>query len=98
MFVHAVYFWLKRDMAAGELADFERGVKKLAEIETVKHCFVGKPANTDRPIIDRTYDFALVVVFDNQADHDVYQDHKIHDEFRDNCGKYFLKVQIYDSE
>jgi len=98
VFVHAVYFWLKRDMNSAALSAFEKGVQTLANIETVKHCFIGRPAGKDRPIVDRTYDFSLVVVFNSKSDHDIYQDHKIHDDFRDNFGKYFLKVQIYDSE
>jgi hypothetical protein len=98
VFVHAVYFWLKKGLSEKEHQAFENGVSTLKEIETVKHCFIGKPADTDRPVIDRSYDYALVVVFNNKADHDVYQVHHIHDVFRDNFSPYFLKVQIYDSE
>jgi hypothetical protein len=98
VFVHAVYFWLKRDMTSDETEAFEKGMRSLSAIHGVRHCFTGRPADTDRPIIDRTYDYALVVVFADRTDHDAYQNDKIHDAFRDNFGRFFLKVQIYDSE
>ena len=98
MFVHAVYFWLERDLNTEQIKQFEEGLESLKQIESVKYCFTGKPSATDRPIIDRTYDYALTVVFDNKEDHDIYREHKIHDVFRDNFSRFFLKVQIYDSE
>ena len=96
-FVHAVYFWLRSDLSEAERTQFAEGVKSLTTIETVKYGFVGKPAGTDRPIIDSSYDQALVVIFEDQAAHDAYQDHPVHDAFRDNCASFWTKVQIYDS-
>lgn len=96
MFVHSVYFWLKRDLSSDDIAAFEKDLNALREVETVKNAFIGNPAPTDRPIIDRTYDYALILEFENKANHDVYQTHAIHDTFVQNNGKHFLKVQIYD--
>lgn len=97
MFVHAVYFWLKPDLTDQQYETFTDGLQSLAEIETVKVAHVGTPAPTDRPIIDRSYSYALVLFFDDKADHDVYQEHAVHDAFRDNCSTFWTKVQIYDS-
>lgn len=96
MFVHSVYFWLKRDMRPDAVPEFESDLKALQEIETVKAFYTGSPAPTDRPIIDQTYDYALILVFENKADHDTYQTHPLHDTFVANNSQYFLKVQIYD--
>jgi hypothetical protein len=57
---------------------------------------VGTPASTNRPIIDRTYSYALILVFENKEDHDVYQEHPVHDEFR-ALEDHWLRVQIYDT-
>ena len=86
MFIHSVYFWLRDDLGAEERQKFVRGVSSLKAIETVRHAWVGVPAGTDRPVIDRSYSYALTVVFDDEASHDAYQVHPTHDNFREECG------------
>jgi hypothetical protein len=97
MFVHAVYFWLRDDLTRAEKETFIQSVNALTTIETVKVSHVGAPASTDRPIIDRSYSYALTLFFENKADHDVYQEHPVHDAFRDNCGTFWTNIKIYDS-
>lgn len=97
MFIHAVYFWLRGDLSADDRRQFVEGVQSLARIETVERAYTGVPAPTDRPVIDRTYSYALVVVFRDQAAHDAYQDHPVHDRFRETCAQFWSRVQIYDS-
>lgn len=97
MFVHSVYFWLKPELNAEQEARFWAGVKSLGEISSVRFFFTGTPASTDRPIIDRSYSCKLVCGFDDMAGHDFYQEHEIHDRFRDECGDLWNKVLIYDS-
>ena len=97
MFAHCVYFWLKDDLNERDKAAFEQGVRSLTTIEAVEHGFVGVPADTDRPIIDRSYSYALVVMFRDPSGHDAYQVHPVHDRFREECAGFWRKVQIYDS-
>ncbi len=98
MFVHVVNFWLKKGLSNEEIADFERGVKTLGTIDGLLQFNVGKPAATDRPVIDRSYDYCLLTVFENEAGHDVYQVAPIHLKFIEDCSKYWERVLIYDSE
>lgn len=97
MFIHAVYFWLRDGLTHAEEAQFSAGVTSLLAIESVKHGWVGVAASTDRPVIDRSYSRALVVVFADEAGHDAYQVDPIHDRFRDECHHLWTRVQIYDS-
>jgi Stress responsive A/B Barrel Domain len=97
MFVHSVYFWLKPDLTDAERDRFHAGVHSLTTIESVRHGFAGAPAATDRPIIDRSYSCALIVMFDDEAGHDAYQVHPIHDRFRQECAPFWSKVLIYDA-
>jgi Stress responsive A/B Barrel Domain len=97
MFVHAVYFWLKPDAKPEELSRFESKANAMLKISSVAHGWVGKPASTNRPVIDNTYTFALIVVFKDLADHDAYQVDPVHDDFRENCSMLWTKVKIYDS-
>lgn len=97
MFTHSVYFWLRDDLTDDQLAKFWDGLKSLTTIPTVKVAHIGTPATTDRPIIDRSYTAALVLMFDNQADQEVYQTHDVHEAFRQACDGYWSKIVIYDS-
>ena len=97
MFVHAVYFWLKDDLTPPQTAAFLAGARSLTTIASVRQAHLGVPAPTDRPVIDRSYSHALVVIFETQEDHDRYQTDPIHDRFRDECGTFWKKVLIYDS-
>jgi hypothetical protein len=95
MFVHAVYFWLKDDLSESDRRAFEAGLDTLLSIETIERSYRGVPADTDRPVIDRTYSVGIVVVFRDKAAHDAYQAHPKHDQFRE-CARYWRQVRIYD--
>jgi hypothetical protein len=97
MFVHAVYFWLKATLSRQEQAEFLHELRNLATIESIQKCYIGEPAGTDREVIDRSYSYALVVIFADQGAHDAYQEHPTHDRFRERCSSFWEKVQIYDS-
>jgi hypothetical protein len=97
MFIHSVYFWLRDDLSEEQLSQFVQKASALTKIESVRHGWLGVPAPTDRPIIDRSYSYALTVVFDDEAGQDLYQDHPVHDRFRDECGSFWTRVLIYDS-
>ena len=97
MFVHSVYFWLRPDLSATERQTFLDDLNALLTIESVRFGFVGTPADTDRPIIDRSYSYALIVAFDDLAGHDAYQVHPIHDDFRGNAHCW-EKIVIYDAK
>src|SRR3989338_9574689 len=70
MFVHCVYFWLKPGITEAEKRQFLAGASSLTRIQSVRQGWVGKPAATDRPVIDRSYSYGLVVAFDDLAGHD----------------------------
>ena len=97
MFVHAVYFWLRNDLGPAQVKQFDTGLRALRAIETVQAGYIGVPAATDRPIIERGYSRALVLVFADERAHDAYQVHPGHDRFRAECSPLWTKVQIFDS-
>ena len=98
MFVHAVYFWLRSDLTTAETGQMDRGLESLRGIDTVDHGYVGVPAATSRPVIERSYSRALIVIFADRAAHDAYQVHPTHDRFRDECGTFWTEVRIFDTE
>lgn len=96
--IHTVYFWLKDDITKEQIADFKKGVASLSKIETIEKFYVGEHADTEaRDVIDHSYDYSLIVHFRDQAGHDAYQPHPVHEKFVATYGPFFEKVIVYDS-
>jgi hypothetical protein len=98
MFTHCVFFWLKDGMTEAEKAEFATRLRALTRIPSVAWGSVGTPAETNRPVVDRSYTWGLMVAFDSAAGHDAYQVHPTHLEFRDHCARHFAKIVVYDFE
>jgi hypothetical protein len=96
VFIHSVYFWLKEGLTAAEVEDFKKGLNSLTTIGSLRKSYVGVPAETAREVIDNTYSYGLITIFDDLAGHDHYQVDPVHDQFREQCAKYWSKVLIYD--
>ena len=79
-------------------AEFETGLlAMLANSEHASTGHVGKPAGTPRDIVDNSYDYCLIVTFDDVASHEAYQVEPAHDRFRKINDRLTERVQIYDS-
>jgi len=99
MLHHCVYFWLKPELTAAQRAEFRRGVETLKGIKSAMQVHVGAPAGTARrPVIDSSYDIALVVVCQDVAAEAAYQVDPIHLAFVEKFKTFWTRVQIYDSE
>jgi hypothetical protein len=99
MLYHCVYFWLKPELTAEQRAEFRRGVETLKGIKSVEQVSVGGPAaTTRRPVIDASYDVALIVVAKDVAAEAAYQVDPLHLAFVENFKTFWTRVQIYDSE
>ncbi len=99
MLFHCVYFWLKPDLTSAQRADFRRGVDSLTGIKAVEHISIGGPAaTTARPVIDHSFDVALIVQCRDVAAEAAYQVDPIHLAFVNQFKTYWSRVQIYDSQ
>ena len=97
IFVHHVFFYLKRPDSETDKAKLLEGLNKLAKVPTIKMVYIGTPANTTRSVIERNYTYSWLCLFDSPADEESYQKHPIHDDFRNNYSSLWEKVVIYDS-
>lgn len=97
MVTHIVYFWLKPGLDDSEKKQFIEGINSLLTIPSMAHGYIGVPADTEkRDIIDASYDYALITLFENIEAHDDYQVHPTHDDFRE-LAHLWERVQIYDA-
>jgi hypothetical protein len=97
VFVHHVFFWLANPDNQAEYQQLLNGIKTLATIKSVKDIHIGVPAGTNRPVIDVSYAFSLLLIFESQAMQDEYQVDSTHLKFVDDNKHLWSKVQIYDS-
>ena len=97
IFVHHVYFWLKRAGNEADRAKLVEGLEKLAKVKTIQMVHIGFPADTNRPVIERSYAVSWLCFFKNGADQASYQTDPIHLKFIEDCAHLWEKVIVYDS-
>ena len=96
MHIHNVYFWLNEGLADEALFDFEAGLELLSTDPSVRSCHYGKPADTHRDVVENSYSYGLVLVFDDRAAHDRYQEGAAHMRFLEMNMEKWNKVIVYD--
>ena len=97
LFVHHVYFWLDNPDSSEDLKKLLEGLQKLSKVKTIKMFHIGKPAGTNRDVIDGSYSVSWLLLFENRAKQDSYQTDPIHLKFIDECKHLWKKVVVYDS-
>jgi hypothetical protein len=97
IFFHHVYFWLNNPDSADDRKKLIEGLQKLSKVKTIKTFHIGKPAGTNRDVIDSSYSISWLLMFDNRADQDSYQTDPVHLKFIDECKHLWKKVLVYDS-
>lgn len=96
-FYHVVYFWLKDNSDANKKTFLSYVKEYTGAIDVIKERFIGTPADTNRPVIDSSYTYSIVLAFDSKKDQDAYQVHPAHLAFVKKAEHMWSKVQVYDS-
>jgi len=96
-FIHHVYFWLKDPENKNDLNQLVEGLKKLSAVSTIKNFHIGKPASTNRDVIDNSYSVSWLLLFDNKEDQESYQTDPVHLKFVEECSHLWSKVVVYDT-
>ena len=93
-FVHHVHFWLKDKADQPKLIE---GLNTLLPITHIRDIHIGVPADTNRDVIDRSYDISLLILFDGPEEQAAYQVDPTHVLFADNYAKPLCaKVVVQD--
>jgi len=97
LFVHHVYFWLKKPGNEADRAKLMEGLEKLSAVPNIKMVHIGTPAETNRSVIERGYAVSWLCFFKNLEDEEIYQKHPIHLKFVEEYSHLWEKVIVYDS-
>ncbi len=63
VFLHHVYFWLNNPASIEDRDKLAEGLTKLATVKSIKDFHIGKPADTNRDVIERGYAISWFVQF-----------------------------------
>ncbi|MCG6186822.1 Dabb family protein [Maribellus maritimus] len=96
--LHHVFFWLKEPDNQAHRQQFENALEKLLKVETITVSHIGIPAATEeRGVVDNSYTYSYLVMFDTLEDQLVYQTHPLHLKFIEENSDLWEKVVVYDS-
>jgi len=98
LFVHHVYFWLKNPGSKEDYNKLLEGLQNLSKgVSYIKLCHIGRPADTNREVIDRSYAVSRLLFFKNKEDQDKYQVDPVHLKFVEQYSHLWSKVIVYDA-
>ena len=97
LFVHHVLFYTSANASDADKAKLLEGLTTLRTIPSIKMAHIGTPAGTTRDVIERHYTYSWLCLFESTEAEEIYQQHPIHDAFRDTYSAYWEKVVIYDA-
>lgn len=95
---HVVFFTLKDKSPEARDALLAACHKYLPQHEGVVHFSAGPRGEAyQRPVNDRQFDVALVVVFASEAAHDRYQESPAHKQFIAEQSANWAQVRVFDA-
>lgn len=99
-YVHVVVFKMKKDAPSGAVsAAIADCHKMLAHIPSVRRVRAGRPAEKGTPDLARKdYDFALLIMVDDEEGLKSYLEHPTHLSFVEKHGKFFdmSELKVFD--
>jgi len=97
-FHHHVYFYPTEAPGADDTVRLESLIRTyLSGIPGVVSLATGRPAGTDRPVVDNEYMLALLLTFPDAAAEKRYQDHPDHLTFARESRPLWSRVKVYDT-
>lgn len=93
---HVVMFWLKDPGNEPDRRDLIAACHALKDIPGVTDLRIGAVLPSTRPVVDSTYDVALVVSFRDEQSLHAYGPHPIHQKLVQTMGPKLAKFLVYD--
>ena len=93
-----VYFWLKNPHSEEDRQKLINGIKRLAQVPSVKALHVGVPATTEkRDVVDNSFQVAETTLFDSVETQNAYQSHPLHQQFVEQHAHLWERVIVHDA-
>lgn len=97
MLSHVVIFWTKPSVPDAAARLLEGAKKHLASIPGVLGFHVGRMVPSERPVVDQSYQVALLVQLPDKAAEQAYQVHPQHIQFiEEYCKPCLDRALVYD--
>ncbi|MGJ1268911.1 Dabb family protein [Sphingobacterium spiritivorum] len=97
--IHSVYFWLKEELTAQQVKDFTKFFEALRKVPNIKSLRYGRPAETSkRPVVDNSWTYNLIVVFEKMEYINTYETHPIHLKAIEDFSSNWTKVLVHDTQ
>ena len=99
MLAHCVYFSL-HDRSEASVAKMLSACRKYLTGHPGTVFFSCGTPNQElaRPVNDRDFDIALVIIFDSKQSHDAYQDAPVHAQFISENKPSWRQVRVFDAD
>ena len=97
LFIHHVYFWLTNPTSKEDHSGLLAGLQALSKVPSIRQFHIGVPATTNRDVIEISYAFSWLAVFNTKEEQDAYQVDPVHLHFVNTCKQLWQKVIVYDS-
>ena len=96
--MHHGFFRLKEPKNKTHRKQFKKAMDDWLKVKTIKMSHVGIPAATEeRGVIENSYTYSYMVMFDSLDDQNIYQKHPLHLKFIEDNSDLWNKVVVYDS-
>lgn len=94
---HLILIWQKPDTPPAQTQALLDGTKALSKIPGIKSLEIHTPISSDRPVVDDSFSYAVLMTFANEQDMLNYQQHPQHVKFiQENVKDKLEKLVIYD--
>jgi hypothetical protein len=94
---HLILIWQKAGTPASQTETLLQETRYLEKIPGVKSILINTPVTSDRPVVDDSFSYAILMTFASAQDMQNYQQHPQHLQFlKDNIQGKMEKLVIYD--
>ncbi|MBV6878749.1 Dabb family protein [Epilithonimonas ginsengisoli] len=98
VYAHNLFFWLRKDLSAAEVKDFENFFEGLKKLPYQKNLRYGKPAGSSpRTVLDSTYSYNCAMQFDSLEELEAYGKLPEHLALVKKYKPMFEKMLVYDT-
>lgn len=98
VYAHNLFFWLKKDLSATEVKDFENFFEGLKKLPYQKNLRYGKPADSSpRNVLDSTYTYNASMEFETLEALEAYGKLPEHLALVQKYKPMFEKMLVYDT-